>query len=253
MHRSRRCTMGGCTRRPRQPSQGVQAMSTDDPPQPRRQGHYRAGIIGLGGIAVNRGPRATHPALGKKHGWTHAAAHDLVFGTELVAICDLQPALIEQFRSKWGDAWPHLHTYTDYRRMLERERLDLVSVATSDHLYADMVVAAAEAGVRGIFCEKPIATSLAAADRMIAACKQHGAVLSVDYTRRFKGHWHEVQSYIRSGELGRLRAITFAMAYRLAMLFRNGSHFIDQLGFLTDNEAEVVEPVPGSKIDKVMR
>ena len=32
-------------------------MSTDDPPRPLRQGHYRAGIIGLGGIAVNRGPR----------------------------------------------------------------------------------------------------------------------------------------------------------------------------------------------------
>ena len=31
-------------------------MSTDDPPRPLRQGHYRAGIIGLGGIAVNRAP-----------------------------------------------------------------------------------------------------------------------------------------------------------------------------------------------------
>ena len=39
-------------------------MSTDDPPRPLRQGHYRAGIIGLGGIAVNRAPRAPHPALG---------------------------------------------------------------------------------------------------------------------------------------------------------------------------------------------
>ena len=39
-------------------------MSTDDPPRPLRQGHYRAGIIGLGGIAVNRDTRATHPALG---------------------------------------------------------------------------------------------------------------------------------------------------------------------------------------------
>ncbi len=67
-------------------------MTTDDPA--RRPGHYSAGIIGLSGIAVNRDPRATHPALGQKHGWTHAAAYDLVPSTEVVAICDLQPALI---------------------------------------------------------------------------------------------------------------------------------------------------------------
>ena len=58
--------------------------------------------------------------------------------------------------------------YQDYRQMLEQEELDIVSVAPRwmDQKH-DMVIAAAEAGVRGIFCEKPFAPTLAEADAMI--------------------------------------------------------------------------------------
>ncbi len=201
---------------------------------------YRAGIIGLSGIAANRQGPETHPALGSTHGGSHADAYQLVSQADVVAVCELRTELFDTFRSTWGDVWPEVRTYTDYREMLEQENLDLLSVVTSDHLHADMVVDAAAAGVPGIFCEKPIATTLADADRMIAACEQYGAVLSIDHTRRFRGLWYEVRDMVRSETLGRLRAIVMTMGYPRSMLFRNGTHMIDMLSFLSDAEPEWV-------------
>ncbi|MAG36824.1 MAG: hypothetical protein CL878_11365 [Dehalococcoidia bacterium] len=210
---------------------------------------YRAGIIGLSGIAASRtmGSIAgnqtgteTHPALGNAQVGSHAAAYHLVPETDVIAVCELRTELFDSFRDTWGDVWPNVHTYSDYREMLDQENLDLLSVVTSDHLHADMVVDAAAAGVHGIFCEKPMATTLADADRMIAACEQHGTTLSIDHTRRFKGMWHEVRDLVQSEALGRLRAIVMTMGYPRAMLFRNGTHMIDMLGFLSGAEPEWV-------------
>ena len=207
---------------------------------PGQPGRYRAAIIGLSGIAANRQGMESHPALGNVQVGSHAAAYQLVPETEVVAICELRTELFDTFRSTWDDIWPNVRAYTDYREMLAQENLDLLSVATSDHVHANMVVDAAAAGVRGIFCEKPIATTLADADRMIAACEQHGVALSIDHTRRFKGLWHEVRDLVRSERLGRLRSITMTMAYPRAMLFRNATHTIDMLGFLSGSEPEWV-------------
>ncbi len=201
---------------------------------------YRAGIIGLSGIAANRQGIESHPALGSLQGGSHAAAYHLVSRADVVAVCELRTELFDTFRSTWGDVWPEVRTYTDYHEMLAQEDLDVLSVVTSDHLHADMVVDAAAAGVPGIFCEKPIATTLADADRMIAACEQHGALLSIDHTRRFRGLWYEVREMVRSETVGRLRAIVMTMGYRRSMLFRNGTHMIDTLSFLSDAEPEWV-------------
>ena len=97
----------------------------------------------------------TQPSANVQVG-SHAAAYHLVPETDVVAICELRTDLFDTFRDTWGDVWPKVRAYTDYREMLAQENLDLLSVATSDHVHADMVVDAAAAGVRGIFCEKPI-------------------------------------------------------------------------------------------------
>ena len=146
---------------------------------------YRAGIVGLTGIAAGKGADPPDAALGHLHAGSHAAACAQVPSVRVVAACDLVPALGEQFVRQWGDTWPEVQTYADYRQMLAEARLDLLSVATSDHRHAQIVVDAAEAGVQGIYCEKPIATTLADADRMIAACRAHGVVMSIDHTRRW--------------------------------------------------------------------
>ena len=195
---------------------------------------YRAGIVGLTGIAASTPGKAPDGVLGALHGGSHAAAYSQIPSTRVVGACDLVPALTEQFVERWGATWPEARPYSDYRRLLAEGSLDLLSVVTSDHRHAQIVVDAAEAGVKGIYCEKPIATTLADADRMIAACRANGVVLSVDHTRRWRPIWHQARNLIRSGEVGALRRIVATLSGPRAMLFRNGTHLLDMVSFFAD-------------------
>jgi len=201
---------------------------------------YRAGIVGLTGIAASPGGAPPVPALGYVHPGSHAAAYARVPEVTVAGFCDLVPALGEQFTKNWGHVWPEAKFYTDYRQMLTEAKLDLLSVVTSDHRHAQIVVDAAAAGVKGIFCEKPIATTLADADRIIGACKEHGVVLSIDHTRRWRAVWHQARNLIRSGDVGPLRRIVATLGGPRAMLFRNGTHLIDMVCFFAESEPESV-------------
>lgn len=192
---------------------------------------YKAIIIGLTGIGARRMPDPPNlPLYGRRPG-SHAAAYHRHPQTDLVAVCDIRSEMLENFRRTWDDVWPNLRCYTNYQEMLEREQPDLVSIATPDHLHADITVAAASCGARAILCEKPIATTLADADRMIAAAQAHNVLLSIEHTRRWMPTYHQARELVRSGEIGALRSITAHMFSPRAMLFRNGTHVIDMLCF----------------------
>jgi predicted dehydrogenase len=202
---------------------------------------YRAAIVGLTGIGAAPLPdRPVHPALGPAWQHSHAASYAQVPNVRVVAACDLKPELLDQFRANFQSVWSEMRTYTDYREMLEQERLDLLSVVTSDHMHAQIVVDAAERGVRGILCEKPIATTLADADRMIAACERNGVVMSINHSRRWRAVWHAALAQAGNGPLGAVRRIVGSTGGPRAMLFRNGTHLIDTICWFARSEPEWV-------------
>ena len=147
---------------------------------------YRVGIVGCTGIASQPSQTLSHPILGTVAPHSHAAGYNCVPSTEVVAVCDLVPERTQAFVATWQHRWSNIAQFQDYREMLARENLDIVSVVTSDHRHADITVDAAEAGARAIFCEKPLATTVADADRMIEAVEKHGVFLSVDHSRRWQ-------------------------------------------------------------------
>ena len=148
---------------------------------------YRVGVIGCTGI-----------------GTQHASSLVGLTDAELVAGCDLSSSVLKQFQEHWAEEWPDVATYTDHRQMLAEARLDIVTVATSDHKHADLVVDAAQAGIKGIFCEKPIATSIADADRMLSATDANGTILSIDHTRRWQPLWVETKQQVEDGVIGKV-------------------------------------------------
>ena len=172
---------------------------------------YRAGVIGCRGIGIQ-----------------HATG---IVGSDrarLVAACDLDEATLREFAQRWPDE--ELALYSDHREMLARASLDLVTVATSDHRHADLVVDAANAGAKGIFCEKPLATNLADADRMIAACDANNTTLSVDHTRRFIPLWrYAKEEIVDRGIIGPVQYVVGTLSGPRAMLFRNGTHTLDAI------------------------
>ncbi len=92
--------------------------------------------------------------------------------------------------------------YADYRQMLDKERPQIVSVATRwlDQ-HHDMVVACAQAGA-SIFLEKPMCRTLAEADDMIATCERHHVKLAIAHQTRYSPRLRRVQELIAAGRLG---------------------------------------------------
>ena len=170
--------------------------------------------------------------LGGSHAWAYARSPRY----DLVAVCDLDPEVMPRFYERSGIPAGRIGEYTDYRLMLEREDLDVVSVATPDHLHADATCDASEAGVRGILCEKPLATTLADADRMIAAVEANGTCMSVDHTRSWIPRYQEMRQAARGGALGPLTRILAHMGGRRSMLFRNGTHLVDAVCYFAEAE-----------------
>ena len=151
---------------------------------------YRAGVIGHTGRG-NYGHNLDTVYLGMEE-------------IDLVAVADADADGLTAAGERLGV--PPDRRYQDYRRMLAQEQLDIVSVATRwlDQ-HHDMVIAAAEAGVRGIFCEKPFARTLAEADAMIDACDRAGAKIAVSHQSRVNRFAHTLKEMIADGAIGEVK------------------------------------------------
>jgi myo-inositol 2-dehydrogenase/D-chiro-inositol 1-dehydrogenase len=96
--------------------------------------------------------------------------------------------------------------YTDAAQLWDDPSVEAVVVATPARTHADLVVAAAQAG-RSVFCEKPMAVTLADADRAIDAARAAGIALQIGFNRRFAADWVAAREVIDSGRLGTPRLL----------------------------------------------
>ncbi len=194
----------------------------------------RIALVGLSWISADLAGDAADPTLGTAIPYSHASAIAAIPDLEIVAGCDISEGARGVFRDRWSKRWPDLKVYADYREMLQAERPELVAVVTPDHLHAAVVQAAVEVGVRGIFCEKPLATTLEEADAIIDAVRGAGVTMNVNYTRRWYPEFVEARRLVREGALGPLSQIVVQMGGPRSMLFRNHTHAIDLINFLAD-------------------
>ncbi len=185
-------------------------------------------------VTIGPGSRLRAGVIGCGVGSSHAYAYQQHPAVELVALCDINPAMFEHVYAKAGVERGAVRTYTDYRQMLRRERLDLVSVATPDQYHAGPVIEAAAAGVAGILCEKPIASTLEDADRMIEAVERSRVTLLVDHTRNFDPAYVQTRQQVRQGEIGTLTRIVAYLGGKRAMLFRNETHLLASVCFFAE-------------------
>ena len=104
--------------------------------------------------------------------------------------------------------------------MLERERPDIVSVATQPEQRAAIVIHACEHGVRAIYAEKPMAASLEQADAMVAAVERHGVAFNMGTNRRWETPYDTMKELIHGGRYGRLLSM---IIHQGAGLFNMGA------------------------------
>ena len=118
---------------------------------------------------------------------------------EVVALCDVNQIALDLAGAKY--CIPHL--FTDYRRMLEMQELDAVSVCVPNALHAPLTLAAFAAG-KHVLCEKPMATNLADAKKMIAAAKKAGRKLMIGHNQRLMPPHVKARKLIQEGALGKV-------------------------------------------------
>ncbi|CAN5807750.1 Gfo/Idh/MocA family oxidoreductase [soil metagenome] len=143
----------------------------------------RVGVIGAGNIAT----------LG------HIPGLRRTRDAEVVAICDqdLTRANDVAARLRIGAA------YDDHRRMLGEVPLDAVTVATPPSGHAPVVLEALRVGVH-VLCEKPLATNLSDAERMVEAADRAGVILAMNMQFRMLRETMALRSAVESGHLGRV-------------------------------------------------
>jgi predicted dehydrogenase len=146
----------------------------------------RVGVIGCGPI-------------GALHAKTVRGATDAA----LAAVCDLVGDRAEGLARRLGGNVVVCDRLVD---LLDREKIDVVTVATPDHLHVEVALAAIEAGCH-VFCEKPVATTSAEARRLVEAAARRGVTLGVDHNRRFGFGYRTARELLEDGRLGRVRQV----------------------------------------------
>lgn len=189
---------------------------------------YRVGMIGVGGMGAGfadyrgfgmgcSGVVGVSAAMDKggegKEDWrqpistitpeSHAEAYLAHPKTELVAGCDVNVEVLEVFGRRYGVK----NLYTDHREMLEKEGLDIVGITTNTLPRPEITIDVAETpGVKGIYTEKPMATTLEEADRMVEVCARRGVTLVVGAITVGHPSFRAARELIERGEIGKLKS-----------------------------------------------
>ena len=178
---------------------------------------YRVGIIGCGGIAG-----------------LHVQGYRGVEEVEIVAIADP----VEEALNAFGENHNIQTRYLDPREMLDKENLDIVSVATWHRLHAPMTIAACARKPKAVLCEKPMGTNLGECDEMLIAAQRNDVKVAIAHQRRFNPVWTDARELIADGAIGEPRQIVCRGGQGL---LNDCSHLFDMMRYvLGDPDAEWV-------------
>jgi len=199
-------------------------------------GSYRAGIVGLG--FIGGADQVSGDALGGQQvallDGTHIDAFKNHARVQVAAGSTRDAGRRERFEQRN----PGVKTYADWREMLAKEKLDIVGVATYADVHREITEACAAAGVKAVYCEKPITQRIADGEAMIEACRKAGTLLVVNHNRRFNPNYQKLRDLIAAGGIGDMTSAS--LRWGTGRLGNVGTHFIDALRMVTSRKVTAV-------------
>ena len=168
-------------------------------------------------------------------GWfgeVHVDALSHTPGIELAAVCErVEPRLNEL-----GDRYGVERRYTDYRRMIEDDSLDVIGIVTHIDDHRDVAVDALKAG-KNVFVEKPMARTVDDCDMMIEAAREGGGKFTIGHICRFDPRVTLAKQAINEGRVGKIismharrnltKVIGLQVCNSVSALFGDGIHDAD--------------------------
>jgi len=198
----------------------------------------RFGLIGAGSIAIYR----------------HAPEIDAHPAGEILAICDIRPERAELLAEQYDVE----DICTDYKDVLARDDVDAVVVATPNRYHAQITIEALEAG-KHVLCEKPMATSLADAHKMIETSIKTGKKLMIGHNQRLMAPHIKAKELLDSGVLGRVFSFRTTFGHPgpemwsqdqgpHTWFFKKEEAFVGSMGDLGVHKADLIRWLLGEEV-----
>jgi predicted dehydrogenase len=146
----------------------------------RRKSHFNVAVIGAGGIGQD------HLASFKKHP-----------AARVVALAEVSPERGREAAEKFGIP----EVVTDYRKLLQRADIDVVSIALPNYLHASVALDALRAG-KHVMLDKPMATNARDAAKLVAEARKRGVLFMVGQNFRFNIETQTARAVVEEGTLG---------------------------------------------------
>jgi UDP-N-acetylglucosamine 3-dehydrogenase len=196
-------------------------------------GTLKVGVIGCGSIARRR----------------HLLEYKENANVEIIAVCDIVEERAEEMAAKYNSS-----AFVDYKKLLELDDLDAVSVCLPNNLHASVSIDALNAGLH-VLCEKPMATSKEEAENMIRAAKDNGKKLMIAHNQRFVASHQKAKQLIDSGEVGKIYSFRTTFGHpgpekwsidgKNSWFFKKEEAFIGALGDLGVHKSDLVRYLLG--------
>jgi len=136
-------------------------------------------------------------------------------GIQTLAVCDVdklklkraQDTVQEHYSKPNSAPYKGCATYGDFRELLARDDIDAVVIATPDHWHSIIVIQAAQAG-KDIYCEKPLAQTIAEARAMVNAVRRYGRIFQTGSMQRSDDKFRFACELVRNGYIGEVKTVT---------------------------------------------
>ena len=131
---------------------------------------------------------------------------------DIVAICDVDRQIADKAKAQFGGM---ADIYEDYRELLARPDVDVVTIGTPDHWHAQMLIDACRAG-KDVYCEKPLTLTVAEGQRIIEVVRETKRIVQVGTWQRSDSRFRLACELVRSGRIGRLQKVTVVLGKNIA-------------------------------------
>jgi predicted dehydrogenase len=135
------------------------------------------------------------------------SAHIDGFSRNLVALCDCD----SQVLGKAADAFDRKHgrkldQMVDFRRLLDRNDIDAISIATPNHTHSYIAILATQAG-KDVYCEKPISHGVWEGRQLVKSAERERKIVQCGTQARSSDALRQAVEYVQSGKLGRIQYV----------------------------------------------
>ncbi len=123
-----------------------------------------------------------------------------------VAVCDVDARRLASAAKLVEQKNGACQTYSDFRRLLDRQDIDAVVISTPDHWHAIPTILACQAG-KDVYCEKPLTLTIAEGRQMVQAARQSKRVVQTGSQQRSANNFRLACELVRNGYLGKLQEV----------------------------------------------